>query len=158
VQALLVIFAFALPARAQDETPKAELFAGYDYVRVNSTNTSSNFNCGSGQFTYNVNNWIGAAGDLGGYYTRNGFGAGIFSYLFGPRTNLRGHGKVTPFAQVLFGGPRCIVSSPQNVFAMTASGGVDYEIAEHFAIRPVQAEYFLTKFTDAASNRQNNFR
>jgi hypothetical protein len=158
VLVLLAMFAFALTAKAQDETPKAELFAGYDYIRLNSTSTSSNFNGGSGQFTYNPNNWLGAVGDLGGYYTRNGFGAGIFSYLFGPRTNLRGHGKVTPFAQVLFGGARSIVSSPQNVFAMTASGGVDYKISEHFAIRPVQAEYFLTKFTDGASNRQNNFR
>jgi len=41
---------------------------------------------------------------------------------------------------------------------MTASGGVDYKISEHFAIRPFQAEYFLTKFTDGGNNRQNNFR
>jgi len=41
---------------------------------------------------------------------------------------------------------------------MTAGGGVDFRISEHFAIRPVQAEYFLTQFTDGANNRQNNFR
>lgn len=41
---------------------------------------------------------------------------------------------------------------------MTAGGGVDYKISQHFAIRPIQAEYFLTDFTDYASNRQNNFR
>ncbi len=156
VLALLAMFAFALTAKAQDETPKAELFAGYDYIRLNSASTSSNFNGGSGQFTYNLNNWLGRRRLR--HYTRNGFGAGIFSYLFGPRINLLGHRKVTPFAQVLFGGARSIVSSPQNVFAMTAIGGVDYKISEHFAIRPVQAEYFLTKFTDGASNRQNNFR
>ena len=79
---------------------------------------------------------------MGGYYTSNGFHAGIFSYLFGPRINLRGHGKVTPFAQVLLGGARSIDNSSLNASA----------------IRPVQAEYCLTKFTDGASNRQNNFR
>lgn len=154
VPASLAIFAFVLPARAQDETPKAELYAGYDYVRLTSGGTSFNFNGGSGQLAYNVNHWLGAVGDFGGYYTSNGFRSGIISYQFGPRINLRGHGRVTPFAQVLFGGARSIDISPENTFAMTAGGGVEFKISERFAIRPVQAEYFLTKFTDGASNRQ----
>ncbi len=161
--ALLAILAFALPARAQDATPKAELYAGYDYVRANYLGTSFNFNGGSGQFAYNANDWLGIVGDLGGYYTSYGFHAGLFSYLFGPRINfrghgLRGHGKMTPFAQVLFGGARSIDNSPLNSFAVTAGGGVEYKISEHFAIRPVQAEYLLTKFMDGATNRQNSFR
>lgn len=158
VLALLTVSAFALPAMAQDETPKAEAYAGYDYLRVNSGGTGFNFSGGSGQFVYNVNNWLGILGDFGGYYTGNGFSAGILSYLFGPRINLRGHGKLTPFAQVLIGGARSIDTSPQNAFAMTAGGGVDFKISEHVAIRAAQAEYMLTKFTDGASNRQNNFR
>ena len=158
VLALLAIFAFALPVKAQDETPKVELYVGYDYVRVNALGTSFNFNGGSGQLSYNVNQWLGAVGELGGYYTNNGFRAGVISYQFGPRINFCGHGKVTPFAQVLFGGARSIDISPENAFAMTVGGGVDFKISEHFAIRPVQAEYFLTKFTDGATNRQNNFR
>ncbi len=145
-----------LLSRAQEETPKAELYVGYDYVRLNSGGTAFNFNGGSGQLACNVNNWLGAVGDLGGYYTSNGFHAGIISYQFGPRVNLRGHGRVTPFGQVLFGGARSIDISPQNAFAMTVGGGVDFKISEHFAIRPVQAEYFRTNFTDGANNRQNN--
>jgi hypothetical protein len=31
-------------------------------------------------------------------------------------------------------------------------------LSRNFAVRPVQAEYFLTKVRDGASNRQNNFR
>jgi opacity protein-like surface antigen len=158
VLAFLAIFAFVLPARAQDETPKAELYVGYDYVRLNSGGTPFNFNGGSGQLAYNVNHWLGAVGDLGGYYTSNGFHAGIISYQFGPRINFRGHGRVTPFTHVLFGGARSIDISPENTFAMTVGGGVDFKISEHFAIRPVQAEYFRTNFTDGANNRQNNFR
>jgi hypothetical protein len=158
IAVLLGVVAFALPAEAQDETPKTELYVGYDYLRVNSGGTAFNFNGGSGQFTYNAYNWLGIVGDLGGYYTGNGLRAGIFSYLFGPRINFRGHGKATPFAQVLFGGARSIDNSPLNTFALTAGGGVDFKISEHFAIRPIQAEYLLTKFADGASNRQNNFR
>jgi opacity protein-like surface antigen len=134
VLALLAIFAFVLPAKAQDETPKAEVFVAYDYVRLNSGGTGFNFNGGSGQLAYNVNNWLGVAGDLGGYYTSNGFHAGIISYMFGPRVNLRRHGRVTPFAEVLFGGARSIDISPENTFAMTVGGGVDFKISGHFAI------------------------
>jgi len=156
--ALLVISALALPAEAQDITPKVELYGGYDYLRVNAIGTSFNFNGGSGQLAYNVNHWLGIVGDFGGYYTNDGFHAGILSYMAGPRVNFRGHGKMTPFAQILFGGARSVDNSPLNTFAMSAGGGVDVKISEHFAIRPVQAEYFLTKFTDGADNRQNNFR
>jgi hypothetical protein len=103
VVALLAIFAFVLPAKAQNEAPKAEVYA---------LGTSFNFNGGSGQFAFNANHWLGIVGDLGGYYTSNGFHAGIFSYLFGPRINLRGHGRLTPFAQVLFGEPEASTTRP----------------------------------------------
>ncbi len=161
---LLALCMTAPLAKAQDETPKAELYGGYDYVRLNTGGSSFNFNGGGGQFAYNANHWLGLVGDLDGYYTSSAFGAGLFSYMFGPRINVRGHGRVTPFAQVLLGGARSIDTSPLNAFAMTAGGGIDVKISRHFAIRPVQAEYFLTKFTVAATssiaanNLQNNFR
>jgi opacity protein-like surface antigen len=156
--ALLAILALALPAKAQNETPKMEVYGGYDYVLVNASGSSFNFNGGSGQFVYNANRWLGIVGDLGGYYTADGFTGGIFSYLFGPRISFRGHGRVTPFAQVLVGGARSIVDFPQNTFAMTAGGGVDVKVSPHFAIRPIQAEYFLTQFSNSTTTRQNNFR
>jgi opacity protein-like surface antigen len=163
VPASLAVIAFALPAKAQDATPKAELYAGYDYLRVNDLGDAYNFNGGSGQFAYNASDWLGIVGDLGGYYTSSGFRAGLFSFLFGPRINFRGHGlgghgEMTPFAQVLFGGAHSIDNSPLNAFAMTAGGGIEYKISEHFAIRHVQAEYLLTKFMNGVSNRQNSFR
>jgi hypothetical protein len=87
--ALLTMFASVLPARAQDGAPRVELYGGY-YIQVNDRGSSYNFNGGSGQLAYNFNHWLGIAGDLGGYYTGDGFHAGIFSYLFGPRINFRG--------------------------------------------------------------------
>jgi hypothetical protein len=157
VSIFLAMLACTMPVKAQDEAPKAELYVGYDYARVNSGD-AYDFNGGSGQLTYNVHNWLGIVGDLGGYYTGSGARAGIISYLFGPRISLRKHRRVTPFAQVLFGGARSIDNSPMNAFAMTAGGGIDFQISEHFTIRPAQAEYFLTRFTDGTRNRQNNFR
>ena len=49
----------------------------------------------------------------------------------------------------------------QNAFAMTAGGGVDYKLYDHFAIRPFQAEYLMTRFgvgSTAATQTQNNVR
>jgi hypothetical protein len=41
---------------------------------------------------------------------------------------------------------------------MTAGGGVDVKVSPHFAIRPIQAKYFLTQFSNNTTTRQNNFR
>ena len=41
---------------------------------------------------------------------------------------------------------------------MTAGGGIDLRIFRYFTFRPLQAEYFMTKFPGGANNRQNNFR
>jgi hypothetical protein len=66
-----------------------------------------NENGGGGQLEYNVNHWLGAVGDLGGFRaTSSGsgsFAGAVFTYLLGPRVNFR-RGKATLFAQTLFGG------------------------------------------------------
>jgi hypothetical protein len=41
---------------------------------------------------------------------------------------------------------------------MTAGGGIDVKVSKRVSIRPLQAEYFLTKIPDGLSKRQNNFR
>jgi hypothetical protein len=46
----------------------------------------------------------------------------------------------------------------QTHFAMTAGGRIEVRLSKHFSLRPVQAEYFLTKLPNGLSNRQNNFR
>jgi outer membrane protein with beta-barrel domain len=171
--AVVVLFAAigaAPELRAQDEPSKLELYGGYSYIRFNINARVSgqppsqtfNGNGGDGQFVYNVNNWLGVLGDVGGYWATNSTAQGAaIPYLFGPRLSFR-HGAVTPFAQVLLGG---VVTSSgieqsgwQSHFAMTAGGGIDVRVSRHFSIRPLQAEYFLTKIPDGLNNRQNNFR
>jgi opacity protein-like surface antigen len=172
VVVFIAVFGIVLPAKAQDETPKLELYAGYDYVRFNVTakvagfppSQSFNANGGGGQLEYNPNSWLSIVGDMSGYAvmgSNSKLAAGAFSYLLGPRINL-GHGKLTPFTQILFGGMWAttgIGGGPSaSHFAMTAGGGVDLKVSKHVAIRLAQAEYFMTKFPDGLNNRQNNFR
>lgn len=175
-----LILALAMPALAQDETPRVEASAGYSYVRVNvNTGTGSqgfNGNGGSGSIAFNMNRWFGVVADFGGYTHSETITVGgtpvtgtatAYSYLFGPKIASRGHEKWTPFAQALFGGVHGSASgtvggvpgsTSENVFGMAIGGGLDYNVSKHIGIRVVQAEYLLTKFTDGFNNRQNNLR
>lgn len=167
---VLALLLIPLSAKGQNEAPKLEAYGGYDYVRFN-VNTdvpgappsaSYNANGGGGQLEYNANNWLGAVADLDGYLVTQGRPlAGVFSYMFGPRINFR-RGKITPFAQVLFGGVAATSGIGQpgivSAFATTVGGGFDFKVSRLISIRPLQAEYFLTKFSDGLNNRQNNFR
>jgi opacity protein-like surface antigen len=167
---LALVTGFAWPARAQDATPRFEAYAGYDYTRYNAINDIShvppssnvNGNGGSAQPEFNVTAWLGIVGDFAGYaVARNGYATTHqISYLFGPRVSFRG-GRFTPFAQVLPGAvwaSDAIVLGSKTAFGMTAGGGIDVRVSRHIAVRPLQAEYFLTKFPDGNDNRQNNFR
>jgi hypothetical protein len=167
---LLAAISSAPSVWGQDDLSKLELSGGYNYVRFNINAKVSgqppsqtfNGNGGGGELMYNVNSWLGVLGDVSGTWATNSTSQGAaIPYLFGPRLSLR-RGVITPFAQVLFGG--VLTSSGieqtgwQSHFAMTAGGGIDLKISKHFSIRPVQAEYFLTKIPDGLNNRQNNFR
>jgi hypothetical protein len=167
---LSALLGIAVPVSAQTETSKLEAYGGFYYSHFNiNANVSgfppaSTYNGygGGGQLEYNATNLLGIAGDLAGYYfPTQGYPGGAFSYLFGPRLNFR-RGKLTPFAQVLPGG--ILTSSgigqpgPQNHFAMAAGGGIDFTVSQRIALRPAQAEYFMTKIPDGFNNRQNNFR
>ena len=156
---------------AQDK-PKVEVFGGYSFLHTSDSGVSLNSNGASGSIAFNANEWFGVVGDVG-YYHGNPdvFGTDVsvntFSYLFGPKIAMRHNEKFTPFLQALFGGARqkttvnlsgISSSGSENAFAMALGGGFDVKVANSVAIRLVQAEYVLTKFTDADDNRQNSVR
>lgn len=175
-----LFLAVSVPAMAQDEAPKIDLFGGYSYARF-SVDTSKlaapvgtlglNANGGSGSAAFNANNWLGLVADFGGYKISQTVTVGgkkinvdtnVFSYMFGPRLSLR-RGSVFPFAQVLVGGARLASSlrkanNPEEAFALTAGGGLDWKASRRFGIRLAQVEYFLTRFNDNNRNRQQNLR
>ena len=173
ISLLLALFATARPIKAQEQASKLEAYGGYYYVRFNVNASAAggapsetfNGNGGGVQLEYNANHWLGVVGDMAGYgatATTNGaLVGGAFTYLFGPRVNFR-HGKVTPFAQTLFGGIWTTNgignSGSENNFAMTAGGGIDIKVSRHISVRPAQAEYFMTKIPDGLNNRQHNLR
>ena len=161
------------------DTPRAEWFMGYTYLRAVPSLTAGNrlmwLNGGSTSIAFNLNRYLGLVGDFGGYNeTRLLLATGnpptavgtyqpvadgtVFTYMAGPRLSYRKFDRVTPFAQVLFGGIRasaeaiCKACTPllpvENAFAMTAGGGLDIRVHHRFSIRIVQAEYLMTRFED----------
>lgn len=174
-----VALLFSVAASAQDENPKAEIFGGYSYVRVNASGVPGfNMNGGSASVSFNPWSSLGIVADFGGYHVGNIGGESVsgevYSYLFGPKLAYRS-GRITPFVQALFGGahatgggtispgarvrPQGIIpgtgSLSENAFAMTLGGGLDVNATNHIGIRLIQAEYFMTRF---ASETQNNAR
>jgi outer membrane protein OmpA-like peptidoglycan-associated protein/opacity protein-like surface antigen len=173
-------------------TPRTEVFMGYSYLRAVPTLAAGNrlvwLNGGSTSIAFNFNRYFGLVGDFGGFNeTRllleggnppsaqgpyQAVDAGtVFTYLAGPRLSYRKNDRITPFAQVLFGGiraseetlcPSCAPSLPvENSFAMTAGGGLDINVRRHLAIRILQAEYLMTRFdnlTTGTSATQNDMR
>jgi outer membrane protein OmpA-like peptidoglycan-associated protein len=172
-------------------TPKVELFLGYSYLRAVPTSAGGNrlmwLNGGTASIAYNINRYLGIVADVGGFTNSqvrftDAYGSTIdvdnqnvalLTYLFGPRLSFRGHSRITPFAQALFGGVHanqvtianctfsCTLLPSESTFAMAAGGGLDIRIHRHFAVRVVQAEYVMTRFTDFVTGdtgRQNDIR
>lgn len=162
-----------------ENTPAAELFAGYLFTRFNPPGPNNNFHGGVGSITGNINNWFGLAAEFSGSKA-SGLPSGVhgtaYSYLFGPQFAHHG-GRLTPFVHFLFGAARLSVDAPpvftvtavppgspfsstshQNAFASALGGGFDVKLSKHVAWRVIQADYLLTKFKDGDNNLQNNFR
>jgi hypothetical protein len=96
----------------------------------------------------------------------------MFTYLFGPQFNAY-TGKTRLFGEALFGGAYTNtyanffkaagvtgLSASNNGFAMVIGGGVDIPFSKRMAFRPVQFDYFLTRYEwkSLGINNQSNFR
>ena len=166
---LFILFGFTLFASSfaqAQETQGMEISGQYQYIRIYPGQGAPSSSCqgAGGTLAANVNRWIGLVGDVGfckvtGLPT--GASAHDINYLFGPRFSYRNYGRLTPYAQVLFGGARATASvtgfpsTSVNSFAMTFGGGADLKLTPHLSFRAIQFEYLYTHFSGV---KQNNLR
>lgn len=149
------------------ETPKAEVFGGYQYTRINpgSGVDGENSNGWNGAIQANLNHYLGVKADFSGAYRTSEVGIGgevrlrQYTYLFGPVLSARAE-KATLFAHALFGGARAtadttVVDTSDSAFAMALGGGLDYNVSPRFALRVAQFDYLPTFFGD---DKQHNVR
>lgn len=100
--------------------------------------------------------------------------ASLFTGNFGPTIKIRIK-RIQPFFEGLVGGahtnfyknvkkncPGCTFASPGDwALDVVLGGGIDFKLTSHLAIRPIEADYFLTRFINnltTGHNNQSNFR
>jgi hypothetical protein len=100
--------------------------------------------------------------------------ANLLTGNFGPQIKIRIK-RVQPFFEGLVGGAHtnfyqnvhkncsgCTFGSPGDwALDVVLGGGIDIKVTSHLAIRPIEADYFLTRFINnltTGNNNQNNFR
>ena len=118
------------------ETPKPEVFGGYQYTRFDGGTNAHGFN---GQATMYINKWLGVSGDFGGAFPSGGK---FLSYTGGPVVSTH-KGQFSPFA----------VSA--NGLAMMPGGGVDMG-SKQLAVRLVQFDWLISRFSGVTD--KNNVR
>lgn len=146
----LLVLLLAVPAMAQD-TPKAEFFGGYSYLRVNPGSGSDGINTNGwmASLSGNFNDWFGVTGQFTGHYKSiSGVSTNVHSYMFGPRISSHSNEKWTPFVHFLFGGARGGGGGvSENGFAMDFGGGFDYNAGDKVGVRIVQFDYVPFRFS-----------
>jgi len=153
---MAVCILMSLSAVASDS--KAEVFAGYQYTRLDGIN----LNGFDGALTWHFQENFGIAADFSGAYkNQNGGSLKNYTYTFGPVISGRKDASFVPFAHALFGGFHSSVealgiSGSANGFATQLGGGVDVRMSDKLAIRAGQFDWMSFRSNGSGSN--NNFR
>lgn len=151
-----VLFLFGLPTFAQD---KIEVGAGYAFRSYDQDYTPPSYRLNMNGFdvnaAYNLNGWLGIAGDVVGTYNNsqpntNGDNS-LYTFMAGPRVYPLGHHRIEPYVQAEFGGSHYSLNVPgfggfaQRGFAWAAGGGVNIFVGRHLGLKG-QAEFEQTRF------------
>jgi opacity protein-like surface antigen len=134
----LMILCLPLIAAAQ-EYPKAEIFAGYSYLRGNLDLNLSGFDVSA---TSNLNRWFGVTADFSGHYYRD---FKVHSFLFGPKITYRGGSRINPYLHSMLGAVRLSESGSNTVFGWASGGGIDVQVHKNLAIRAIDVTYLLLR-------------
>jgi len=144
----VALSAFLLPAQAQEELQRVDVFAGYQFSHFDPSLYASGWNAA---INGNVSRWLGITGDFSGTYKNGGH---LYSFMAGPTFSARTK-RVTPFAHLLLGGATAC-GSCDSAFTTALGGGSDVNANDHLAFRLVQADWLLFRaggVTDKTNGR-----
>jgi hypothetical protein len=144
----------AAASRAQ-EAPQADVMMEYSHLEVLKGYTIS-MNGGSTSGAYNLTNWLGVAGDFGGYHGYPSESLTGETFTLGPRLSYRKSHWLQPFAEGLAGGSHFNMNTGGIAgggakFTPGAGAGTDVALGRQsrFAVR-LQRDYFWVR--SAGSN------
>jgi hypothetical protein len=140
---LAALFVFAVAAQAE---PKAEIFGGYQYTRLEG---GLNWNGWNAAVTGNMGKVVGITGDFSQVYNS---GVNFTTYTFGPE--LHAHLPIVkPFVHALVGGARLAGGGGSvNGFATYVGGGLDIGHGV-FAVRVPQFDWMYAHFSGGGSSK-----
>ncbi len=142
----LCLAALLLCAVAAQAAPKAEVFGGYQFTRLEG---GINMNGWNGAVTGNLESNLGITGDFSQVYKS---GVHLTTYTFGPEVHAH-LPIVKPFAHALFGGAKLAGGGGSiNGFAGYVGGGID---AGHgvLAVRVAQVDWMYAHFSGGSSSK-----
>ena len=164
LRAGLLLLLPPLAVRAQ-ELPKAEVYAGYSFVR----DFKVNHHGWDTSIAATINKNLSFVADVSGHYARvegNTFGfpfnddVNLHSIMVGPRVS-ETVGKWRPFVHALVGITRVSESTKLIIsnttvsdsfnkvgFSVAVGGGMDYWLTNRLALRVPQAEYYMFRIGD----------
>jgi hypothetical protein len=173
-----VMALLSLPLVAQESTTaKAEVFGGYQYLRMGSdtslgsTGGAQGFNGWNAAAQVNFSKFLGVEGDFSGTYANiSGVSTHVYTYTGGPVVFAQ-VGRIKPFAHVLFGGTKLGgsesgVSVSWSGYTTLAGGGVDAKFSKNLALRVAQFDWLyyhygsknISGFQFPAFSGSNNVR
>jgi len=131
------LFLMPLPASAEGDNPRAEVYLGYAGI--------IGFN---GSVAFNLNRWFGVVGDYSYRVAEYYADKPLHTFAAGPRVSLRLIPRVTPFAHALFGGAGsgCGEYSDTSgcrfgtASAVVLGGGLDVQINKDLSFRVIQID------------------
>ncbi len=159
---LFVLLPVALMAQeTSQETPQAEVYTGFSYLRLEKTNQIG----WNASVDGNLNRNLGIVSDVSGYYRSDSntftgitrqINGSIHSFMVGPRVS-DPRGRFNPFAQALFGWSRVhtnvdasagstallSTSASTNAFGVALGGGLDYNLNPMTSVRVLQIDYMM---------------
>ena len=137
-------------AQAQD-VPRVEISGGYSFLDANLGGPTFHLNGGYASATEDLNSWFGGRVEFNGYAgTLSGTSVTAQTIMYDPVFSYRRFDRITPYANVGLGaihGSVGYLGISKSVFrfALTAGGGVDFNVNTRTAIR-VQADYLMSTF------------
>lgn len=157
---LLPLLVLPVSALAQ-QTPLVEIFGGYSNLASNINVTSNDLNGVNFSVQQNLNSWFGGVLDFSTHFGKeNGLKTNTQTVSYGPVFSYRRNKNIVPFAHVMVGAERggtnyLNISKPEERLAILAGGGVDVNVTPRLALRLIQADYLMSRFSNT---RQDNIR
>jgi outer membrane protein OmpA-like peptidoglycan-associated protein len=164
-------YAQQVSANSSFVPPRFDVSAGYNYIRANAPPGGCPcFSVNGGYFSadYHAWRWLGLAAEVtggsGSKISTLGQNLTLITYMAGPRIGGAETRRISPFAQVLFGGVNASNSyfptstgstASASSWAYSAGGGIDFNINNRFAIRLPEVQFLQTNLPNGANNKQN---